>query len=505
MGNALVRNVIASIVLVILCIVIGVEAAESAKSSVVIIGALVGLSFLIWIGPRVWTLLYLLPPIIEYLPLPGKFAELPIPFLVGLVVLGYWIVMWGMGYVRIQWRGLLTLDFLVVILAIYMVISYYRHPVSMAIFGYDAEFVGGKEYIWCILAIVYYLAISCIPCSLKQLQVVLKWGVRLTVATCILNIVLSLLGLRAGVSVSQLADAAANTRFGMFVKLGLFGIFYMYGMYPMRRVITSPSLLFGCFLSFCGILISGWREMLMANCFIITALAIVKRELWCLILMGLAVYGALLYLSSEGIVEKFPYGMQRCLSVAPGIVIKKEIRSGTEHSSEWRKEMWRWALDKRTGYIQDYTWGDGFGQSVDYLRRETTAAMRGTLEYGDQDFFARTGTWHSGFITSIHRLGYIGLTIITLIYSYSIVLMFRTCFAWKRTAMFFPAIFFLLPYAAQPSLFYISEGTIIKFFTTFSAIGLIKLMYCVAREQGLIRSFLLPQKYVPQMIREDGV
>jgi hypothetical protein len=245
--------------------------------------------------------------------------------------------------------------------------------------------------------------------------------------------------------------------------------------------------------------------MLMANCFIITALSIVKRELWCLVLLGLAVYGSLLYLSAEGIVEKFPYGMQRCLSVAPGIEIDREIRSGAEHSSEWRKEMWRWALDARTGYIQDYTWGDGFGQSVDYLRRETIAMMRGQVAAGQQDFFASTGTWHSGYITSIHRLGYIGLVIISLVYLLSTILMFRVSFAWKGTTLFLPCMFFVLPYAAEPALFYISAGSINSFFTTFSQVALIKLMYCVAREQGLIRSFLLPQKYVPQMIREDGV
>ena len=504
MGNALVRNVIASIVLVILCIVIGVQAAESAKVSVGIIVALLGVVFLIWMGPRVWVLLYLMPPIMAYLPLPGKLAALPIPFLVALIVMGYWIVMWVMGYVRIQWRGLLLLDLLVAVLVIYMAISYYRHPVSMAVFGYEAEFVGGKEYVWCLLAVVYYVAVSCIPCTFKQLQNVLTWGVRLTVGTCILNVVLSLLGIRGGVDVTELADAAANTRFGMFVKLGLFGIFYMYGMHPMQRVISSPPLILGCILSFCGILISGWREMLMSNCFIITALAVVKRELWCLVIMGLSVYGALLYLSAEGIVEKFPFGMQRCLSVAPGLVIDKNIRGETEHSSEWRKEMWRWALDERTGYIQDYTWGDGFGQSVDYLRRETTAMMRGSVAYGDQDFFASTGTWHSGYITSIHRLGYIGLVIISLVYCVNTVLMFRTCFAWKGTTLFLPSMFFLLPYAAEPALFYISAGTINKFFTTFSLVALIKLMYCEAREQGRIHSILMPQKYVPQMIREDG-
>ena len=503
MPNAIVRNVLTSIFLVVLCFVIGVESAESAKASVGIIIALVGSVFLIWMGPRVWVLIYLVPPVMTLLPLPGKIAELPVSFLIGGVVLFYWIVMWGMGYVKFHWRAHWPMDLIVTIIGIYMAISYYRHPVSMAVFGYDSDYIGGKEYVWCICAIAYYIAISAIPCTCEQLIRVLRWGIRLSLFACVLAIVLSLLGIRGGTDITELGEAATTSRFTMFVSLSIYGIFFLYGQYPMMQVLTTPRLLVGCLLCVCGILISGWREVLMSNCFVIAALAFVKKELWCLTLLGMLAYGGLLYLSSEGLVKMFPYGMQRCLTVAPGIEVSRDVEASAGDSSEWRVEMWRWALDKRTKYIQDYVWGDGFGQSVDYLRRETTAMMRGTVAHGDQDFYASTGTWHSGVITSIHRLGYIGLCIISLVYIYSIILMFRTCMVYRGTSLFLPAIFFLLPFAASPSLFYVSAGTITKFFTDFAYISLIKLMFCVAREQGLVHPLLMRKRYIPAVIQEQ--
>lgn len=502
MPGSIVRNVLISIILVVVCVVIGVESAENRTSAMGILIALVVGSFMLWIGPRCWVLIFLVPPAMELLPLPGKIGALPISFLVGTGVLAYWFVMWGMGYVKFKWRGLLALDAVVLCIFLYMIYSYIQHPVSMAIFGYDAEYVGGKEYGWCLVATLFYLAVSCIPFTHEQFDNVARWVVRLTLGMCILSILLQLAGVRGGVDVTELAEAATTTRFGMFVKLGLYGIYILYGMNPMSRVIASPFLFMGCLISFCGILISGWREILMSHTFIITTLAFIKRELWCLTLLGLLVYGGLVYLSSEGIVEKFPVGMQRCLSVAPGIKISREVEEGAKHSSEWRVEMWKWALDPRTKYIHDYVWGDGFGQSVSYLRRETIAMMRQTAVYGDQDFFANTGTWHNGAITTVHRLGIVGLVMVTAMYILAFCLMVRVCQALRGTPLFLPAMFMTLSYAGAPSLFYISEGTIVKFFNSYVVIAMIKLFYCIAREKGLIIPWMLRQRYVPLVIQE---
>lgn len=504
MQNSVVKNVLAVLVLVVLCFVVGAQAAENAKSSVAIIAAVLGGLFLIWLGPRSWVMIYLLPPVLEFLPMPGPLSRLPVAFVVSTGVLFYWILMWGMGYVKFKWRGLFALDLPIFIMAAYMLVSYIQHPVSMAMFGLEADFVGGKEYVWAIAATMYYLSVSSIPCSYEQVCKVFHWAIRLTLIFCIFSLLVRLSGFRGDGGVEDLVESATKSRFAMFAPLGAYCIYIIYGQTTLSSLLTSPLKLFGLFLSFIAILISGWREVLMSNCFIIAALAFVKRELWCLVMMGMLAYGGVLFLSAEGIVKEMPFGIQRCLSVAPGVEIAPDIRSETEHSSEWRVEMWRWALDSRYGYIKDYTWGDGFGQSVDYLLREQTSMMRGTASFGDQDYFARTGTWHSGIITSIHRLGYVGLVIISIVFLSALIMMFRVCFTLKGTALFLPALFFVLPYVGAVARFYVSAGTIPRFFDAYVFFATIKLFYCVAREQGLIEPWFQRKKYVPMAIKEHA-
>lgn len=499
MPNAIVKNVLACLILVVLCVIIGAEAAESKKVSLGIIALLVGGGFLLWLGVRSWVLVFLIPPVLSLIPLPGKLAAVPGPYLVGLLVLVYWFVMWGMGYVKFRWRGLLSLDLAILLVFVYMAISYIRNPVVMAVISIEGDSVGGREYIYCILASLFYLTVSCIPCSYEQVTRVMGWAVKLSLVACLVAVGLGLAGYVGGET--SLQDSVTETRFTMFLQLGLYGIYILYGQYPMSKVLLSPLIFFGCALSCMGILLSGWREQMMAAGFIVLALSFIKRELWCMILALMSVYATLLYLSHEEIVKEFPYGIQRCISILPGIEVAPDVAAGTEHSTDWRIEMWKWALDPRTRYINDYVWGDGFGVSVDYLKRETTAMMRAGSAYDIQDRLARTGEWHNGAIASVHRLGYVGLGIITLVYVMCTCLMLRVCRSLRGTPLYLPSLVFVLPYAAQPSLFYISAGTITKFFNTYVAISMIKFFYCVAREQGIIVPWHLRQRYIPLAIQ----
>ncbi len=504
MQNNVVRTVLTALFLVVLCFVVGVQAAENAKLCVGIVVGIVGAVFLLWMGPRSWMLIYLLPPVMAFFPLPGHLGQLPVAYVVCSGILCYWLLMWLMGYVKFKWRSLLAMDLIILLIFVYMVISFVRNPVSIGALGLEAEMIGGKEYVWCIVATLYYIAVSCVPATYEQLSKVLRWTVYLMVFICVLNLSLVVLGIRGGMSVSDLTEKAQNSRFSLLAPLGTFCIYIIYGLTPLSRILVSPVRLIGLLLSFCCIVISGWREMLMTSCFVIAAIAFIKRELWALTVLGILGYGGILFLSSEGIVKEAPFGMQRTLSMLPGVEIKQEIRSGAEHSSEWRKEMWSWALDPRMGYIHDYVWGDGFGQSVDYLERLNVATMRGTLQGDDRDGYARTGMWHSGYITSIHRLGYVGCAIIMITFLYGVVMMFRTAMAYRGTNMFLPALFLIVPYAGQPAYFFISAGTIPKFFDTYVFLATIKIFYCVGREKGIILPWGAQQRYVPQVIREHG-
>lgn len=499
-SSAIVKNVLACLVLIILCTVVGAEAAESRQVSMGIIAALLGGCFMIWLGPRCWVLIFLFPPVISLFPMPGRLATIPVPYLIGLVVLVYWIIMWGMGYVRFRWRSLPVLDLTVLVLALYMAVSYVLHPVSIAILDEDAELVGGKEYAYCILACLFYLAISSIPCSYQQIQSVMKWCVRLSVLGCLM-----LLGLRLSGYVRGWGDFGEDfteSRFGMFAPLGLYGVYVLYGMHPMSKVLLSPIRLIGCLLSCFAILLSGWREQMMSAGCITVTLSVIKRELWCLTLVLLSIYATLIYLSKEEVIQEWPYGVQRSISILPGIDVSDEVEASASHSSEWRIVMWKWALDPRTRYIKDYVWGDGFGLSADFIRREFTAQMRAGERYDQREQFAVSGVWHNGAITAIHRLGYVGLGIIAWVYTLCTVLLIRVCMALRGSPLYLASLFLILPYAGQPSLFFISAGTIVKFFNTFVAVSMIKFFYCLAREQGMLVPWFVRQRYVPMTIQE---
>ena len=500
MNAIAIRNVIVAIVLVLFCILIGSYAAEDKNVSVYMVVGIVGFIFMVVLGRRAWILLYMLPPVVTFLPL-GVLHRLPAGFLVAGFVLAYWALMWIMGYVQFKWRALPALDIIVLVVFLYYLLTFYWHPVSINELGIEAEYVGGKEYVWCLLAAVYYVTLSSIPCSYDALYGVLRKTMYLMVGSTVFVAVFGLFGM---VSAGSLGKEMGNTRFVLFSELGVLVFLIAFSKKPFHEIIASPKYL--AIMLFCcvAVVISGWREKLVAFGAIGLALCYIKRELAYVIFLGIAVYGSLLYLSEEKVVEEyFPYGMQRTLSIFPGVQIKDGIRQDAEGSSEWRKVMWRWALDPRTGYIKDYVWGDGFGQAVADLNRYNVSLMRGSAIFGDQEDFAYTGTWHNGPILAVHRTGIVGLALITITFLYGAFLIARVCRAYRGSPMFMLAVLFTCQLYGDIALFYISAGTITRFFDNFVYLALAKVLYCIGREEGIIVPVFSKGRYNPMLIAEQ--
>ena len=498
--NALViRNIVVAIVMVLMCILVGSYAAEDKDVSAIMVASIIGIIIMVVLGRKTWALLYLLPPLVVFLPL-GILEKLPAGFLVAGLVLAYWTLMWIMGYVRFKWRALPALDFIVLTIFLYYALTYYWHPVSINALGIDVEYVGGKEYIWCLLAVIYYVTLSCIPCSYEDLHGVLHKAMFLVVGT---TVFVAISGMFNMVSTGDLQDNMENTRFALFSTLGLVVFLIAFSKKTFHEILASPKYIIIMLFCCAAVVISGWREKLVM--FGTTAIAVcyIKRELAYLVFFVLAAYGTLLYLSEEKVVEEhFPFGMQRTLSILPGVQISDEVRKDAEHSAEWRKVMWRWALDPRTGYIEDYVWGDGFGQAVGDLNRINVSLMRGSIERGDQDRFAVSGIWHNGPIMAVHRTGIVGLALITVTFLYGSFLIVRVCRAYRGSPMFGLAILFLCQFYGDMAHFYLSAGTIIRFFEVFVYLALAKVLYCIAREEGLIVPVFSKGRYNPMLIAE---
>ena len=507
MAQNIVGKIVACLLMVLLCFVIGAQAAESAKSTLMLVVGLVGVVFMLVVGTRSWMLLFLLPPLLNALPLPGGIQIIGTGPLVACVVLPYWIFMWAMGYVRMRWRGLFLLDFIILLLVVLMVAAFIKRPVAIQALGLDFDNIGGRVYFVAIGAVVYYIALSCIPVSHQQACKVFNWAVWVGLACSILGAVFGLAGFESKDETQGLGDAMQGSRFGALIPLGTYVSLFIFACYPLNRILFNPALLFGMLVSFACIALSGFRSFMVSQVMVLTFMAFVKKELTKVVILGVLTYGGLLVLSASDSLLSFPHGIQRTLSIVPGMKVRENARNDAEGSTDWRVVMWEWAMDPRTGYIKDYIWGDGFGMSQSDQQRKFRAVMRGekdNLRRLAQEGFAEEGQWHSGWITAIHRLGIVGLVVVEIFLLYAWLLVLRVCVSLRGTPLFVPSLIFLMPFSTSPMMFNLAGGTIDEVFANVATIAKAKLLFCIAREQGLIVPWTQRKRYVPLMIEQHG-
>lgn len=509
MGNNGVKGIVLVAILVVLSFLIGSQISGDKTVSFGIVGGSIGLFLLLYLGTRSWWVLFLLPVVVSVVPL-----HLPVrlQLLLAPCFLAYWALLSLMGYTRFEWKTLWIMDLLVLLMFIDTAIVFIHHPSSFLLLdqflGMDSELIGGREYWICLLGVTTYICISLLPLKYKDCVKLLKYLFYLTMAAQAFKSVRGIV--RPGASdegdAADIADRAENGRFDKLIFVGTFWATYFYVERPFLQLLKKPTRLAVLILSALCVVISGWRGRIIQFAVQFFMLSVIKRELSLMVCLGCATYGSLLFLSNEHLLDELPYGMQRSLVAIPGVHVRKDIERNARASSDWRVVMWHWALDSRTGFIKDYTWGDGFTQNKADMQRDMVATMRGTLNAGDQQAFAKRGMWHSGWISTIHRLGVVGLILLVLNQLCTLYYFFRLSFllyrADRRTC-----IHFLCVYGSTASgipLYHLSAGIPAGFYSGIAEMAMIKLFYCCAREHfaGLIRADSV--RYVPMMIQETA-
>lgn len=480
MGAGIIKNIIIGIILVILAFVVGSMAAEGARDSLLILGAIVGAFVLLYMGKNCWWLIFILPPVLGLLPMSGRLATIPVSYMICPIVLVYWLVLRAMGYVKVTWHNVIWMDLCSLGFSLYFAYTYYLHPVDVAIFSdYDTEFVGGKEYIFFLMAVVCYLVLSIVPCSLDRLEKVLKWAFLIQIAVVL-----------ACTVYTGNANQLGNTVYRwMACKYSLMGLIIA----PWKLAI----LLFALATSF-----YGQREVLVMAGFTYYGISIIKRQFVLLLVATGLMVGLLTYLGSQDVLLLLPHRIQRTLYILPWLKVDKEVAKMAQGSADWRVVMWKWAMDPRTGYIRDYVWGDGFGQSTKLMRLNTIRANRGLMKAGEQEFFAETGVWHSGVFVALHRIGFVGLGIMIVWYLFAMFLIVRVCMHLDRQKKGFYLMFTTTPFIGSAFVYFISAGTFMYFFLQIHMVAVAKIAYSQAIKAGLMPQLFIKQHYIPLAIRE---
>lgn len=508
MGSGVLKTIVVLILLVALAFVAGSMAADGVKQAMVPSLLALGVLVLLCLGHNCWILAFIIPPFLSLLEFGG--GKIPMAHLLSVVLLGYWLLMGVMGYTKITWNKLPVIDFTVFIFVVYFLSTWFANPVKINAFvnhitdeGY--ALVGGAEYIWCLTALMTFIFISILPLTFERLGVVLKWVVVFSIIAAFLVAVKTLISPQlndAGERVA-LGEAIQGSRFGGFADLGNAICLLMFCKYSILGIICSPWKLALCLAGGVGIALSGFRSMILNVVILCALIQFYRRQFVTLIFCALCAYAGVLGLSHTIPMERVPLGIKRVFSSVPGVDIKdKKLASTAQHSLDWRYQMWDWAMDSSKGYIKNYVWGDGFALDSREYRLERININRRKIDSGSNVLFAKRGVWHSGWVTAIHRLGYVGLTITVIFQLIVCVYVVRLCMNIRGVANYEYFYFILIPIIPDIILFHYSAGTYTTFFAIFHKLSIMKLTYVLAVKEGIMSPMFSKQKYVPMMLQE---
>lgn len=510
MGSNSVKGIIFILVLVVLSVLIGTQVSDSLSDSLgafFLIGAVVMLMLLVWLGEKSWYLCFLLPTILLLVHgrgglEPFGLSFVPLPALVGTMVISYWVVMWAMGYTRMTWYGHAVTDILAFLVFAVVAVAYIRNPVGFQLFGNDVEAEGGRYYAVFALAFFFYIGYSCMPTSWVRMAGMIKWFFLLSLGFEFLFGLSNLLGLQHA-DARGFSDIGEGSRFWFWQDFGLLAGAYAYAAAPISKLLFTPRYL-GLLLMGAGCeLLTGYRWNLLDYIARLGVVVLVKREVVGAICLAIAMYAFLFLASVSNALLLLPSNVQRPLSVLPGIKVDWLVEQGSRASSDWRREVWSMTMDPRSGIIRDYVWGDGFYVSMAFRERDLVAKMRRTRTEQERRISdAMTGQMHHGMLDTIQKFGYVGASVFILFALNMWMMIFRILVSVRRDKVFpYMAGVLLIPFGKSLSTC-ISYGHAQDFASYMTYMVLIKVIYRTLEKEGRVAPLFAMQRYVPMTIRE---
>jgi hypothetical protein len=398
--------------------------------------------------------------------LPASIAEMSVAFCFGLFVL-FKALKVIPKFPRLTWC-----DKLLICNLLYLATVFARNPVGVDFIR--SNLIGGRAYFAILLACCGFWVLQHVtikPKLAKLLPALMCFGSVVNALSGLVGYFAPNLGYRMATFYSGFMpggeanplDMPNDNRVERHQYLAGFGV-------EVGRAVISYANIFkviffqNIFLSACffaslvAILLSGFRSNLIGWLFAIALASYIRggvRHIIPLVAAGLAGVVMIVVLQTAGL--SVPLAAQRALSFIP-ISWDSRASLDAKGSVDWRLDMWRLALTSDR-YIKNKVLGDGFGFDPAELRAQTTlAAFRMDTSAGMQDYYMITGDYHSGPVSAVRFVGYIGLFLFTAL------LIANARYAWKiinmakNTAYFPVALFFGIAAIYHPMCFWLIFG-----------------------------------------------
>jgi hypothetical protein len=428
-----------------------------------VIGGVTAASIFFGLGRR----LYLLIPICW--GLTGKIGVLPIPFSIAQLVIvasSAYFIADIIFQKRTEKAPFETIDLWIWINLLYLVTALFRNPVGFAFLG-SGERVGGMPYVNVLLGTLGYLILSRVRITPEYARKLPLWILAVTAFSALAGAVAFFtpqVGIILGRVYSSFAPTsledeiiAGKTRLTFFSGLGVQLILYVVAqtnplsLIHIRHLGALCLYLSGLFMIF----LSGFRGAILSSILYTTLAVFLSERFLGMVKIALAVIvlisGAIL-LSFTNI--NLPQTAQRALCFLPGNWDPEAVDSAKD-SSEWRFEMWEIALTSDK-YIHNKIFGDGFGyMRADYERGIDVMYGRTSLRADEarQEMYLLDGDFHSGPISAVKVVGYLGLTLLIPLLAIFAKMGYRLIRISNGTPYEFCCLFICIPIIIYPFVY----------------------------------------------------
>ena len=463
MDSSKIKLIFFGIVAAFAAIYLGVSAASAQFEAVAwVVGSLTLITCLM-MGRSIWLLIPFLAAVGLSLRLPTTPSSLMVA---QVLVIGFSFLFFTAR--KISFRPSLTeLEWWMIGLTIMIGQVYVRNPAGVSFAGSDT--VGGKAYFTYGLTLVsaFYLCWLVIDQKdLKRIYPLVVLGSFISLGIGVLGRFIPMVGYMIGAnfemsdSATGAQDSKAATRSGTLGNFGKNLSLIITSLKNPLLAALNPFWLLVIFISVGATLYGGFRSG-----FMVVILTYVVgtwyRGGFVSVLVGSVLgFVAIGVLAVVNSVSPLPPNIQRSLSFLPGTWEQRYIDDG-EGSTEWRVEIWIEVLTTDR-WIKNKFFGDGLGFSkanLEYVK--SLSKMQGTGISGfdmHRETILANGDYHSGPVSTIRVIGYVGLLFLLVFQIRLMVLTHRQILRCRGTEWFPLALLIGIPIMWQPLFFHVFFG-----------------------------------------------
>jgi hypothetical protein len=345
---------------------------------------------------------------------------------------------------------------------------YLRNPVGLNMFG--GSQVGGRPYV--VFIVAFFTAL--ILCGLRVPPGQLKTALKLSILGGVLNLAVGLLGwvwtpfgywfgvadTRADAPEIQqgAVDTGRASRINFIVHMPIMLArlvsSFRNPIWAIFSIRWAPLLL----LSIALAAASGFRNVVAAVGLTYLVGIFYRGGIVALLASSLAACVGVALLALFNMAIPLPANIQRSLSFLPGTWDERYILD-SKSSTDWRVEMWREVLFTDR-WIENKMFGDGLGFSTRELALQgQLQETKRTTGLGISGFDAAreyvliNGDYHSGPVSAVRTIGYVGLAVMLLMQLRLMVHAHRQIQRCRGTEWFPVALFFGIPIIWYPIFF----------------------------------------------------